>query len=158
MIHVLSISLAINYIPRPYRNIPLPYPYHNQFHTLLYVLVNYTPLMGTSTTNKLLVRLPQNLSRRKQPQPEVPKGCLAVRVGEAGGDQQKFVVPVIWFNHPLFVQLLKQAEDEYGFEQKGTITIPCNVQHFRTIIGLIIHHHHHQNQNQNYGCFRVWAG
>ncbi|KAI3719571.1 hypothetical protein L6452_20473 [Arctium lappa] len=106
---------------------------------------------SSSTTNKLLVRLP------KQPHSSsrVPKGCLAVKVGETGAEQQRFVVPVICFNHPLFMQLLKDAEDEYGFEQKGTITIPCNVHHFRTIINRIIHHHRHRQQEYHFGCFRV---
>ncbi|KAJ6940591.1 auxin-responsive protein SAUR32 [Populus alba x Populus x berolinensis] len=61
---------------------------------------------------------------------DVPKGCLAIKVGQ-GEEQQRFVVPVIYFNHPLFIQLLKEAEEEYGFDQKGTITIPCHVEEFR---------------------------
>ncbi|XP_022633544.1 auxin-responsive protein SAUR32-like [Vigna radiata var. radiata] len=77
----------------------------------------------------------------------VPKGCLAIKVGQ-GEDQQRFVVPVIYFNHPLFMQLLKEAEEEYGFDQKGTITIPCHVEHFRNVRGIIdtenslLHHNH----------------
>ncbi|KAF5464516.1 hypothetical protein F2P56_014589 [Juglans regia] len=61
---------------------------------------------------------------------DVPKGCLAIKVGQ-GEKQQRFVVPVMYFNHPLFMQLLKEAEEEYGFDQKGTITIPCHVEEFR---------------------------
>ncbi|KAJ4825433.1 Auxin-responsive protein saur32 [Turnera subulata] len=61
---------------------------------------------------------------------DVPKGCLAIKVGQ-GEEQQRFVVPVLYFNHPLFMHLLKEAEDEYGFDQKGTITIPCHVEEFR---------------------------
>ncbi|XWS31999.1 hypothetical protein CRYUN_Cryun23aG0122900 [Craigia yunnanensis] len=85
---------------------------------------------------------------------DVPKGCLAIKVGSQGEEQQRFVVPVIYFNHPLFMQLLKEAEEEYGFDQKGTITIPCHVEEFRNVRGLIdrektLHHHHH------IGCFRV---
>ncbi|XP_039035814.1 auxin-responsive protein SAUR32-like [Hibiscus syriacus] len=49
---------------------------------------------------------------------DVPKGCLAVNVGSEGEEQQRFVVPVMYFNHPLFMQLLKEAEEEYGFDQK----------------------------------------
>lgn len=65
-----------------------------------------------------------------------------------GEEQQRFVVPVIYFNHPLFMQLLKEAEEEYGFEQKGPITIPCHVAHFQYVQGIIDkeqtpHHHHH---------------
>ncbi|XP_022769751.1 auxin-responsive protein SAUR32-like [Durio zibethinus] len=85
---------------------------------------------------------------------DVPKGCLAIKVGSLGEEQQRFVVPVMYFNHPLFMQLLKEAEEEYGFDQKGMITIPCHVEEFRNVRGLIdreksLHHHHH------IGCFRV---
>ncbi|TYG56227.1 hypothetical protein ES288_D08G047000v1 [Gossypium darwinii] len=52
---------------------------------------------------------------------DVPKGCLAIKVGSEGEEQQRFVVPVIYFNHPLFMQLLKEAEEEYGFDQKGAV-------------------------------------
>ncbi|KAK8583292.1 hypothetical protein V6N13_021999 [Hibiscus sabdariffa] len=64
---------------------------------------------------------------------DVPKGCLAIKVGSHGEEQQRFVVPVFYFNHPLFIQLLKEAEEEYGFDQKGTITIPCHVEEFRNV-------------------------
>ncbi|XP_057450841.1 auxin-responsive protein SAUR32-like [Lotus japonicus] len=79
----------------------------------------------------------------------VPKGCMAIKVGQ-GEEKQRFVVPVMYLNHPLFMQLLKEAEEEYGFDQKGTITIPCHVEEFRNVQGLIdrhksLHHHH--------GCF-----
>ncbi|KAK9202156.1 hypothetical protein WN944_017366 [Citrus x changshan-huyou] len=89
---------------------------------------------------------------KKQVIRDVPKGCLAIKVGQ-GEEQQRVVVPVIYFNHPLFMQLLKEAEEEYGFDQKGTITIPCHVEEFRYVQGMIdrensLHHHHHV------GCFR----
>lgn len=76
---------------------------------------------------------------------DVPKGCLAIKVGQ-GEKQQRFVIPVIYINHPLFMELLKEAEEEYGFDQKGLITIPCHVEEFRNVQGLIDkdrHHHHH---------------
>ncbi|KAH1259602.1 Auxin-responsive protein SAUR32 [Glycine max] len=62
----------------------------------------------------------------------VPKGCLAIKVGQ-GEEQERFVVPLMYFKHPLFMQLLKDAEEEYGFDHKGTITIPCHVEHFRNL-------------------------
>lgn len=93
--------------------------------------------------------------KKQQQAKDVPKGCLAIRVGHQEEEQQRFVVPVIYFNHPLFTQLLKEAEEEYGFDQKGTITIPCHVEEFRYVQGLIdkehLHHHHHHP----IGCFRV---
>ncbi|XP_010539798.1 PREDICTED: auxin-responsive protein SAUR36-like [Tarenaya hassleriana] len=63
----------------------------------------------------------------------VPKGHLAVYVGESGGDTRRVVVPVIYFNHPLFGELLDQAERVYGFEQPGRITIPCRVSDFEKV-------------------------
>uniref|UniRef100_A0A7N0RF21 Small auxin up regulated protein n=1 Tax=Kalanchoe fedtschenkoi TaxID=63787 RepID=A0A7N0RF21_KALFE len=82
----------------------------------------------------------------------VPKGCLAVMVGQ-GEEEQRFVIPVMYLNHPLFKGLLKEAEEEYGFRQKGPITIPCPVAEFRNIHELIDQEkssHHHA-----VWCFRV---
>ncbi|KAM6583803.1 hypothetical protein CsatB_010805 [Cannabis sativa] len=92
---------------------------------------------------------------------DVPKGCLAIIVGSQNEEQQRFVVPVMYFNHPLFMQLLKEAEEEYGFDQKGTITIPCHVEEFRYVQGLIDreksyhHHHNHHHLHHVTACFRV---
>ncbi|XP_022734051.1 auxin-responsive protein SAUR32-like [Durio zibethinus] len=84
---------------------------------------------------------------------DIPKGFLAILVGQ-GEELQRFVIPVIYINHPLFMHLLKEAEEEYGFDQKGPITIPCHVDEFRNVQGMIDkeqhnHHHHH------IWCFRV---
>ncbi|XP_010267445.1 PREDICTED: auxin-responsive protein SAUR32-like [Nelumbo nucifera] len=83
----------------------------------------------------------------------IPKGCLAIMVGQ-GEEQQRFVVPVIYFNHPLFMQLLKEAEEEYGFDQKGTITIPCHVEEFRYVQG-IIDKEKSFHSNNHVGCFKA---
>lgn len=63
----------------------------------------------------------------------VPKGHLVVHVGESGGDTQRVVIPVVYFNHPLFGELLEQAERVYGFDQPGRITIPCRVSDFEKV-------------------------
>ncbi|PIA48797.1 hypothetical protein AQUCO_01300019v1 [Aquilegia coerulea] len=96
---------------------------------------------------------------------DIPKGYLAIMVGRRQGgveeELQRFVVPVMYFNHPLFIQLLKEAEEEYGFDQKGTITIPCQVEEFRYVQGMIdrersFHHqHHHYHHHVVGGCFRA---
>ncbi|KAF3785649.1 Auxin-responsive protein [Nymphaea thermarum] len=83
---------------------------------------------------------------------DVPKGCFAILVGQ-GAEQQRFVVPIIYLNHPLFVQLLKEAEDEYGFDQKGTINIPCHVAQFQYVQGLI--DKDKQHSSHHVGCFRA---
>ncbi|XP_031484166.1 auxin-responsive protein SAUR15-like [Nymphaea colorata] len=73
-------------------------------------------------------------SRRQEAvQEDVPKGHLAVYVGEKGEQRFRFVVPVCHFNHPLFLGLLKESEEEYGFCQQGCITIPCQVSRFESV-------------------------
>ncbi|CAL0324600.1 unnamed protein product [Lupinus luteus] len=65
----------------------------------------------------------------------VPKGHLAVYVGQKDGDGEfcRVLVPVIYFNHPLFGELLNKAEKVNGFEHQGGITIPCRVAEFERV-------------------------
>ncbi|GLT51950.1 hypothetical protein SLA2020_253200 [Shorea laevis] len=63
----------------------------------------------------------------------VPKGYLAVYVGQKDGDFHRVLVPVFYFNHPLFGELLREAEEEYGFNQQGGITIPCRFSEFERV-------------------------
>uniref|UniRef100_A0A6N2MSI4 Auxin-responsive protein n=1 Tax=Salix viminalis TaxID=40686 RepID=A0A6N2MSI4_SALVM len=63
----------------------------------------------------------------------VPKGHLAIYVGQEDGDFHRVLVPVIYFNHPLFGELLREAEEVYGFNQQGGITIPCRFSEFERV-------------------------
>ncbi|KAE8657719.1 Auxin-responsive protein SAUR36 [Hibiscus syriacus] len=63
----------------------------------------------------------------------VPKGHLAVYVGQNNGDFHRVLVPVIYFNHPLFGELLREAEKEYGFSHPGGITLPCGFSEFERV-------------------------
>ncbi|KAL8050710.1 hypothetical protein ABFX02_06G098200 [Erythranthe guttata] len=95
----------------------------------------------------------------------IPKGCVAVTVGQ-GEEQQRFIIPVTYVNHPLFIQLLKEAEEEYGFDHDGPINIPCHVEDFCHVRGVIDkettslyrrhqdHHNHHHHHHQLL-CFRA---
>ncbi|KAL4585230.1 hypothetical protein LXL04_009846 [Taraxacum kok-saghyz] len=54
----------------------------------------------------------------------IPKGHLAVYVGEQ--EKRRFVVPVSLLNQPSFQDLLRQAEEEFGYDHPmGGLTIPC---------------------------------
>ncbi|RDX79430.1 Auxin-responsive protein SAUR32, partial [Mucuna pruriens] len=79
----------------------------------------------------------------------IPKGCLKIKVGQ-GEEQQKITVPVNYLKHPLFIRLLKEAEEEYGFAQKGTITIPCQVADFKNV-----QHFIHRERSLQVPCFRA---
>ncbi|MED6208336.1 Auxin-responsive protein saur21 [Stylosanthes scabra] len=59
----------------------------------------------------------------------VPKGHIAVYVGEL--QKKRFVVPISYLSHPLFVDLLDRAEEEFGFNHPmGGLTIPCKEDAF----------------------------
>ncbi|KAI3890196.1 hypothetical protein MKX03_023378 [Papaver bracteatum] len=64
----------------------------------------------------------------------VPRGCVAILVGEK---EKRFVIPITYLNHPRFVVLLKDAEEVYGFRHKGNIALPCDVDEFVIVRGLI---------------------
>ncbi|KAK7339378.1 hypothetical protein VNO77_20041 [Canavalia gladiata] len=68
-----------------------------------------------------------------EPDSSVPKGHLAVYVGQKDGELHRVLVPVIYFNHPLFGELLKEAEKEFGFNHPGGITIPCRFTEFERV-------------------------
>lgn len=62
----------------------------------------------------------------------VPKGCLAVYVGES---QRRYVVPISYLNEPIFQDLLSKAEEEFGFDHPmGGLTIPCREDIFTNLI------------------------
>ncbi|KAK8568046.1 hypothetical protein V6N13_105987 [Hibiscus sabdariffa] len=55
----------------------------------------------------------------------VPKGHFAVYVGEE--EKKRFVVPISFLKHPTFLNLLSEAEEEFGFNHPmGPLTIPCS--------------------------------
>jgi SAUR family protein len=70
----------------------------------------------------------------------VPAGHVAVRVdgaGAGGGSAapRRFVVRVAHLSHPAFLELLRQAEEEYGFPAApGPITLPCDEDHFLDVL------------------------
>ncbi|XP_057456526.1 auxin-induced protein 15A-like [Lotus japonicus] len=58
----------------------------------------------------------------------VPKGYLAVYVGEK---MKRFVIPISYLNQPSFQELLRQAEEKYGYvHPMGGLTIPCREDAF----------------------------
>ncbi|CAN0910065.1 Auxin-induced protein X10A [Linum grandiflorum] len=71
----------------------------------------------------------------------VPKGHVAVYVGEEMEMMMKrFVVPISYLSHPSFQDLLRKAEEEFGFDHPmGGLTLPCREDAF---VDLIASQHH----------------
>lgn len=76
--------------------------------------------------------LRRSLTRSQfNPASDVPKGHLAVYVGDS---QTRFVIPISFLKHPSFQDLLRRAEDEFGFDHPmGGLTIPCHEDTFITV-------------------------
>ncbi|XP_020672725.1 auxin-induced protein 6B-like [Dendrobium catenatum] len=64
----------------------------------------------------------------------VPKGFLAVCVGEK---KERFVIPTEYLSHRAFSVLLKEAEEEFGFQQEGVLRMPCEVSVFQSILKVV---------------------
>ncbi|KAI3521698.1 hypothetical protein L1887_11170 [Cichorium endivia] len=64
----------------------------------------------------------------------VKKGYLAVWVGRDEDAMKKFVIPTDYLTHQAFSVLLRDAEEEFGFQQEGILKIPCDVPLFENIL------------------------
>lgn len=69
--------------------------------------------------------------RSKKPNSSVPEGHVPVYVGD---EMERFVVSAELLNHPVFIGLLNRSAQEYGYEQKGVLQIPCHVLVFERIM------------------------
>ncbi|BBG92714.1 SAUR-like auxin-responsive protein family [Prunus dulcis] len=61
----------------------------------------------------------------------IPAGFLAVYVG---AERIRFVIQARFVNLPVFVGLLKKAEEEFGFGCSGGLVLPCEVGFFKEIL------------------------
>ncbi|KAL0791535.1 hypothetical protein Bca101_007781 [Brassica carinata] len=64
----------------------------------------------------------------------VPKGYLAVSVGK---EEKRYKIPTEYLSHKAFQALLREAEEEFGFQQAGVLKIPCEVAVFESILKIM---------------------
>ncbi|XP_021766493.1 auxin-responsive protein SAUR50-like [Chenopodium quinoa] len=69
---------------------------------------------------------------------KIPTGFFAVYVGEG---RERFLVPTSFLSHPLFKILLEKTYDEFGFEQKNGLIVPCSVSTFREVVNAVESNH-----------------
>ncbi|CAH8344999.1 unnamed protein product [Eruca vesicaria subsp. sativa] len=88
-------------------------------------------------SSKQILRQAKLLSSSSSSSLDVPKGYLAVYVGER--KMKRFVVPITYLNEPSFQDLLRRAEEEYGFDHPmGGLTIPCSEEAFINLASLLM--------------------
>ena len=82
-----------------------------------------------------IVRLQQTLRRwrSRAAAAPVPSGHVAVCVG---GESRRFLVRAAHLNHPVFRELLRQSEEEYGFPSgaSGPVALPCDKDRLRDVL------------------------
>ncbi|KAL5563185.1 hypothetical protein UlMin_032932 [Ulmus minor] len=77
---------------------------------------------------------PRSLSNTKQAASNVPKGYVAVYVGDES-KMKLFVIPLSHLNQPSFQEVLSQAEEKFGYDHPmGALTIPCREETFLDLI------------------------
>ncbi|XP_057769321.1 auxin-responsive protein SAUR71-like [Salvia miltiorrhiza] len=64
----------------------------------------------------------------------VPKGFVAVCVGT---ELKRFVIPTEYLSHQMFGILLREAEEEFGFQQEGVLRFPCEVELFEKVLKMM---------------------
>ncbi|GMN29123.1 hypothetical protein TIFTF001_046306 [Ficus carica] len=91
-------------------------------------------LPGVVPAKKLLQRSFSHTNKAASMTLDVPKGHFTVYVGE-NIEKKRFVIPVSLLNHHSFQELLRQAEEEFGFDHPmGGLTIPCAEDAFIDLI------------------------
>ncbi|XP_021770629.1 auxin-responsive protein SAUR32-like [Chenopodium quinoa] len=66
-----------------------------------------------------------------------PKGHFAVLAGKGDDEEaelRKFVVELRFLRNPTLLKLLKEAEEEYGFQQEGALVVPCKPEELKKIL------------------------
>ena len=84
----------------------------------------------TSLPNHHVMIKPEKQSKKNMKRSRVAThGCLGVYVGP---ERQKFVIKIEHVNHPRFMALLEDSENDYGnsVHNNGPIYLPCNVDVF----------------------------
>nr|DAD46619.1 TPA_asm: hypothetical protein HUJ06_016556 [Nelumbo nucifera]DAD46623.1 TPA_asm: hypothetical protein HUJ06_016560 [Nelumbo nucifera] len=52
-------------------------------------------------------------------------------------DQKRFVIPLAYLSNPIFIELLRMSEEEFGLPSDGPITLPCDSEFAKYIISMV---------------------
>jgi SAUR family protein len=63
----------------------------------------------------------------------VREGYFVV-VAMKDGETRRFMIGLEYLRDPIFLRLLDQAREEYGFRHQGTLAVPCGPQELQNIL------------------------
>lgn len=64
---------------------------------------------------------------------DVKEGHFAV-FAVKGSEKKRFVVELECLSNPAFLRLMEQAGEEYGYRQKGALSVPCRPEDLQKIL------------------------
>lgn len=96
-----------------------------------------SPAISRRLTNVIYCDSDEDSCHSPGPPPDVPKGYLAVYVGP---ELRRFIIPTSYLSHSLFKVLLAKAEEEFGFDHCGALTLPCEIETFKYLLKCMEHH------------------
>ena len=67
-----------------------------------------------------------------------PKGYVPVLVGAEEEAEERVLVHVSLLNDPRMSELLETAAQEFGYEQRGILRLPCGAERFRWVVHEIL--------------------
>lgn len=102
-----------------------------------------SPAINKRLTNVMCCDSDEESCQSPEPPPDVPKGYLAVYVGP---ELRRFIIPTSYLSHSLFKVLLEKAEEEFGFDHGGGLTLPCEIETFKYLLKCI---ETHQNDHRD---------
>ncbi|KAK2395985.1 protein SMALL AUXIN UP-REGULATED RNA [Trifolium repens] len=109
-----------------------------------------SPIINKRITNLQSCDSDEETCKTPDPEPphDVPKGYLAVYVGP---ELRRFIIPTSYLSHSLFKMLLEKAAEEFGFDQSGGLTIPCEIETFKYLIKCIETQEKEQHDDASFG-------
>ncbi|CAL5184657.1 unnamed protein product [Lathyrus oleraceus] len=93
-----------------------------------------SPIINKRITKFINCESDEESCQSPEPPHDVPKGYLAVYVGP---ELRRFIIPTSYLSHSLFKMLLEKAAEEFGFDQSGGLTIPCEIETFKYLLKCI---------------------
>lgn len=68
---------------------------------------------------------------------QLPKGYIPVLAGTGkAAELQRFLVSIEAFKHLRFIGWLNMGAQEFGYQQKGALTIPCDPEQFQQALDM----------------------